>query len=82
MNFFYGDYRPTTPPALPVYPAGGDPGHPVHPDGLHTTGHAPTHTPGRWTRCTGLHSIPDKPRLVDQDGGGTGECAIPLSRVL
>ena len=32
-----------------------------------STGHD---TPGHWTRCTGLHSIPDKPRRVDQDGGG------------
>lgn len=37
--------------------------------------HAPTHTPGRWTRCTGLHSIPDRPRRADQDGGGSGERA-------
>lgn len=37
--------------------------------------HAPTHTPGRWTRCTGLHSIPDRPRRADQDGGGAGERA-------
>lgn len=25
LIFFYGDYRPAPPPALPVYPAGGDP---------------------------------------------------------
>lgn len=31
-----------------------------------TAGRAPTHTP---ERCTGLHSIPDRPRRVDQDGG-------------
>ena len=35
-----------------------------------TTGRAPPHTPGRWTRCTGLHSIPGRPRRVDQDGAG------------
>lgn len=29
--------------------------------------HAPTHTPGRWTRCTGLHSIPGRPRRADRD---------------
>lgn len=29
-----------------------------------------THTPGRWTRCTGLHSIPDRTRRVDHTGGG------------
>ena len=28
------------------------------------------HTPGRWTRCTGLHSIPDRPRGVDRNGCG------------
>ena len=27
-----------------------------------TAGRAPTHTPGRWTRCTGLHLIPNRPR--------------------
>lgn len=30
----------------------------------------PAHTPGRWARCTGLHSIPDRPRRVDRTGGG------------
>nr|DAE53511.1 MAG TPA: hypothetical protein [Caudoviricetes sp.] len=35
-----------------------------------TTSHAPTHTPGRLTRCTGLHLIPDRPRRADRDGGG------------
>lgn len=29
-----------------------------------------THTPGRWARCTGLHSIPDSPRGADRTGGG------------
>ena len=32
--------------------------------------HAPTHTPGRWTRCTDLHPIPDRPRRADRNGGG------------
>ena len=36
----------------------------------HTAGRAPAHTPGRWTRCTGLHSIPDRPRRCNRDGGG------------
>ena len=27
-------------------------------------------TPGRWTRCIGLHSIPDRPRRVDRDDDG------------
>ena len=35
-----------------------------------TTNSAPTHTPGRWTRCTGMHSIPDRPRRVDRGGAG------------
>lgn len=32
--------------------------------------HAPTHTPGRRTRCTGLYQIPDRPRLDDRTGCG------------
>lgn len=32
--------------------------------------HAPTHTPGRWARCTGLHPILDRPRRADRTGGG------------
>ena len=28
------------------------------------------HTPGRWTRCTGLNSIPDRTRRADHTGGG------------
>lgn len=59
---------------------------PAHPERLHSTGQqrrpcqmqgrpptagrAPTHTPKRWTRCTGLHSIPDRPRRADRTGGG------------
>lgn len=31
---------------------------------------APAHTPGRWARCTRLHSIPDRPRGADRTGGG------------
>lgn len=38
LNFFNGDYRPAPPPAFPVYPSGGDPSPPAHPDGLHSTG--------------------------------------------
>lgn len=36
-----------------------------------------TRTPGRWTRCTGLHSIPDRPRgqiVTVRDAGGRGVC--------
>ena len=65
-----------------IYPAGGDPSAPAHPDGLHITGsragRARTRAdkyqgispPKRWTRCTGLHSIPDRPRRADRNGGG------------
>lgn len=58
---------------------------PAHPERLYSTGsragrarckadrpQQTTHqhdTPGRWTRCTGLHPIPDRPRRVDRDGG-------------
>lgn len=37
-----------------------------------TTGHTPAYTPGHWTRCTCLHSMPDRPRRVDRDDGGAG----------
>lgn len=30
-----------------------------------------TRTPERWTRCTGMHTIPDRPRWADHAGGGT-----------
>lgn len=30
------------------------------------------HTPGRWARCTGMYSIPDRPRRVDRGGGVDG----------
>lgn len=39
------------------------------PDAGQTT-QGTTHTPKRWTRCTGLHSIPDRPRLDDRTGCG------------
>ena len=67
--------------AAATYPAGGDPspsapgqtaqhgqqGRPCQMQGRPR--HAPTHTPGHWTRCTGLHSIPDRPRRADRTGG-------------
>lgn len=31
------------------------------------------HTPGRWTRCTGLHSIPDRPRRAIGTAGNVSE---------
>lgn len=68
--------------AAAIYPASGDPS-PQHARadcGAQATGQAvpepgqttqsTTHTPKRWTRCTGLHPIPDRPRRVDRDGGG------------
>ena len=36
------------------------------------------HTPGRWTRCTGLHSIPGRPRRADRDGGAGMRSACML----
>ena len=73
---------PAPPPALPVYPAGGDPS----PQRTRTdcTSQAAGQTmpkPGRantrvgrppksWARCTGLHPIPDRPRRADRTGGG------------
>lgn len=32
--------------------------------------HAPAHTPGRWTRYTGLHPIPDRQCRTDRTCGG------------
>lgn len=43
--------------------------------------HAPTHTPKRWTRCTGLHSIPDRPRRDDRDDSGVGMHSACMLRV-
>lgn len=37
------------------------------------------HTPGRWTRCTGLHPIPDRPRLDDRTGCGALDCLRNVS---
>ena len=84
LNFFYGDYRPPNPrrslytPPVET-PAPSAPGRPTHhrqqrrPCKMQgKPRHAPTHTPGRWTRCTGLHSIPDRPRGGDRYGGGAG----------
>ena len=69
--FFSVVERLTRPaPCCPLCPAGVPLPPPAHLDGLHTTGSAPTHTPGRWTRCTGLHPIPDRPRGADRDGAG------------
>lgn len=74
FEFFLREVSTTPPPARPIYPRGGDPspsapgqtaqhrqqGRPCQMQGRPR--HAPTHTPGHWTRCTGLHSIPDRPR--------------------
>lgn len=61
--------------AAAVYPAGGDPspsapGQTAQHRQQGKPRHAPAHTPGRWTRCTSLHSIPDRPRRADRTGGG------------
>lgn len=41
--------------------------------------HAPTHTPKRWTRCTGLLPIPDKPRRDDRTVCGALDCLRNVS---
>lgn len=45
------------------------------PDARQTT-QGKEHTPGRWTRCTGLHPIPDRPRGAIGQGAGrwTAQC--------
>lgn len=47
-----------------------------------TAGRAPIHTPKRWTRCTGLHSIPDRPRRADRTGGGCWSAVSVSDRAL
>ncbi len=71
---------PAPPPAFSPYPSGGDPSPPAHPEGLHSTNSSrphTAHTPGRWTRCTGLHPIPDRPRQADRNGGGRWTACNP-----
>jgi hypothetical protein len=83
FEFFLREASTAPPPARPIYPRGGDPspqrtrnGYTAQaaaqtaPNARQTTPRTDTHTPGRWTRCTGLHSIPDRPRRVDRNGGG------------
>nr|DAF66868.1 MAG TPA: hypothetical protein [Bacteriophage sp.] len=86
FEFFQRRLSTCPTPGAPCIPLRWIPQPPAHPDGLHSTGsstgrarckadHAHSrprtaHTPGRWTRCTGLHSIPDRPRRVDRDGAG------------
>ena len=42
-----------------------------------TADHTSAHTPGRRTRYTGLHPIPDEPCRVDRDGGGRWRVCNP-----
>jgi hypothetical protein len=75
FEFFLREGVTTPPPARPIYPRGGDPstsapGTATHHRRQGRPRHAPTHTPKRWTRCTGLHSIPYRPRGADRNGGG------------
>lgn len=37
FEFFLREVSTTRPPALSIYPRGGDPSPPAHPDGLHST---------------------------------------------
>ncbi len=82
FEFFLREVSTTPPPAPPVYPT-GDPCQPQRtrtdctlqaaaqgaPE-LEQTTQGTTRAPGRWTRCTGLHSIQDRPCRVDRNGGG------------
>lgn len=77
--------------AAAIYPAGGDPSPSAPGRTAHDRQqrrpcqmqgrprHAPTHTPGCWTRCTGLHSIPDRPRRDDRTGCGALDCLRNVS---
>lgn len=75
-------YSPTQPPALPVYPAGQLLPAPAHPERLHITGSSAGHTKCKRrpckTRCTGLHSIPDRPRGQIVTAAGLG-CLLSAS---
>ena len=91
FEFFLREVSTTPPPARPIYPRGGDPSPSAPGRTAHDRQqrrpcqmqgrprHAPTHTPGCWTRCTGLHSIPDRPRWDDRTGCGAleGVAACP-----
>lgn len=78
---FYRGHDPPHPQSCLYTPPVETPA-PAHPDRLHSTGsragRARTRAdkyqgippPKRWTRCTGLHSIPDRPRRADRNGGG------------
>ena len=85
--FYFGDFsryspggagrRLYTPPVhpCPIQRTGKDYTGQAVPDARadHARHGAPTHTPGCWPRCTGLHTIPDRPRWADRDGGGVLE---------
>lgn len=84
FEFFLREVSTTPPPARPIYPRGGDPspsapGTATHHRRQGRPRHAPTHTPKRWTRCTGLHSIPDSPRRDDRTGCGALDCLRNVS---
>lgn len=81
---------PAPPPAFSPYPSGGDPNPQCArtdctaqaaaqavPDARQTM-QGKVHTPRPWAPCTGLHSIPDRPRLVDRDGAGAGEYKLKM----
>lgn len=94
FEFFLRRLSTTQPPALPVYPAGGDhspqrtrndctrqakaQGVPDAEQSMQYT----AHTPGRWTRCTGLHSIPDRPRRDNRTGRGALDCLRIVSETV
>ena len=68
---------------------------PAHPERLSSTGSSAGRArytradkyqcipqPGRWTRCTGLHSIPDRPRRDNRTGRGALDCLRIVSETV
>lgn len=94
LNFFYARCRPPHPRLAPYTPEVETPA-PQHtrtdrtsqaavqaaPDASQTM-QGKAHTPGRWTRCTGLHKIPNRPRRADRTGGvgGCSACMLHTQR--
>lgn len=81
LNFFYARCRPPHPRLAPYTPEVEASAPQRTRNGCTSqtarqTTQGTTHTPKRWTRCTGLHSIPDRPRRVDRTGGGRAVCPI------
>ena len=91
FEFFLREVSTTPPPALPIYPAGGDPspsapGRPTHhrqqlrpcPNARQTTPRTDTHARMLDTLHR-LHSIPDRPCRDDRTGCGALDCLRNVS---